>query len=99
MDAPRTETLIPLQRDWWKRKLLKKAANSDIASGQNTTESLEDASEVMNILMRMMTQAELESSDNSFFTKIIQAKQTKIQDCHANNRTSDPEEHNEEPLD
>ena len=31
MDAPIVETLIPIQRDWWKRKLLKKAANSDIA--------------------------------------------------------------------
>ena len=30
-DAPRTETLIPPQRDRWKRKLLKKAASSDIA--------------------------------------------------------------------
>ena len=31
MDAPIVETLIPIQRDRWKRKLLKKAANSDIA--------------------------------------------------------------------
>ena len=31
MGAPRIETLIPLQRDQWKRKLLKNAANSDIA--------------------------------------------------------------------
>ena len=30
MEAPRTETLIPLQQDQWKLKLLKKAANSDI---------------------------------------------------------------------
>ena len=30
-EAPNIETLIPLQRDRWKRKLLKKAANSDIA--------------------------------------------------------------------
>ena len=31
MEALSTETLIPLQRDRWKRKLLKKAANSDNA--------------------------------------------------------------------
>ena len=31
MDAPIVETLIPIQGDWWKRKLLKKAAISDIA--------------------------------------------------------------------
>ena len=31
MDAPVVETLIPIQWDWWKWKLLKKAANSDIA--------------------------------------------------------------------
>ena len=31
MEAPSIDTLIPLQQDRWKRELLKKAANSDIA--------------------------------------------------------------------
>ena len=31
MEAPIFESIIPIQRDQWKRKLLKKAANPDIA--------------------------------------------------------------------
>ena len=31
MEAPSIESLIPIQQDQWKRKLLKIAANSDIA--------------------------------------------------------------------
>ena len=31
MDSPNVKTLIPIQQERWKRKLLKKAANSDIA--------------------------------------------------------------------
>ena len=49
--------------------------------------------------MKMMTQAELERSDNSFFTKIIRTKRTTIWDERTNDGSSDPVEHNEEPPD
>ena len=63
MDAPRTETLIPLQRDQWKLKLLKEAANLDIAywlEHNNITQRCVQKKKIMNILMRLMMQEELE---------------------------------------
>ena len=46
-----------------------------------------------------MPQEALERANNSFFAKIIQAKQTTIQDVRTNNVANDLAEQNEEPLD
>ena len=54
----------------------------------------------LNMLMRLMTQEELERSDNSFFTKIIRlANRTTIRDGRTNDGSNDLSEHNEEPPD
>ena len=49
--------------------------------------------------MRMIPQEELEQADNSFFAKIILAKQTAIQDGRTDDGVNDPAEQNEEPPD
>ena len=99
IDAPRTETLIPLQHDRWKRRLLKKSANSDVAhwlEHNRITQRCVWKGEVTNILMRLTTQEELERSDHSFFTKVIRAKRTTVRDGRTNDGSNDPAEHNEE---
>ena len=78
MEVLRKETLIPLQCDRWKRTLLKKARNSDIAywleHNRISRRCVQKGEVVTNILMRMMPQEELKQADNSFFAKIIRAK-------------------------
>ena len=102
MEAPRTETLIPLQRDWWKQKVLKKTANSDIAywlEHNRISRRCVRKGEVTNILMRMMPQETLEQADDSFFAKIIRAKRRIIQNGRTDDGGNDPAERNEEPPD
>ena len=85
MEAPATETLIPLQHNQWKRKLLKKATNSDIAywlERNRISRRCVRKGEVTNILMTMMHQEAIEQADNYFFAKIIQAKRMAFQDRH-----------------
>ena len=83
MEASRIETLVPLQRDRWKRKFLKKAANLGIAywlEHNRISRRCVWKGEVANILMTMMPQEALEQADNSIFAKIIRAQRTTIQD-------------------
>ena len=71
--TPRIESLISPQRDQKKRKLLKKAMNSDIAywlEHNRITQRCVRKGDITNILMKMMMQEELENSDDIFFTKI-----------------------------
>ena len=49
--------------------------------------------------MGLTTQEELQRADNSFFTKIIRAERTTIQDGRMNDGSNDPAEQNEEPPD
>ena len=102
MGAPTTDTLIPLKRDQWKWKLLKKAANLEIAyllEHNIIPWRCVRKVEVTNILMTMIPQEELEQADNSFFAKIIWVKWTTVQYGRTDDGVNDPAERNEEPPD
>ena len=74
MHSFRIETLIPLQQDWWKQKLLKKIMNSDITywlEHNRIYQRCVQKGEVTNILMGLVTQEELERAEISLFSKII----------------------------
>ena len=102
MEAPTAETLIPLQHDRRKRKLLKKAANSHNVywlEHNKTSRRCVWEGEVTNMLMTIMRPEKLEQADISFFAKIIRAKQTTILDGRADARVNDLAEKNEETQD
>ena len=102
MEAPRIKTLIPFQRDRWKRKPPKKAANSDIAfwlKRNRTTRQIVQRGGVLNIRMTMMHTEELKQANTSFLEKILHAKRTTIQDGRRGEEMNDPTERNEEPPD
>ena len=102
VEAPRTETLIPLQRDRWKRKLLTKAANSDIVywlEHNRISRRCVRKGGVLNILLIMMYPEELEQVDQRFFSKIVIAKRTIIHDGRMDDGMNDPAERNGERTD
>ena len=99
MEAPSIETLIPLQRDRWKRKLLKKAANSNIAywlENNKATRQIIQQGGVSNILMSMGQLEELKQANTSFLAKILQAKCTMFQDGRTDEGPNDLAERNED---
>ena len=81
MEAPSIETPIPLQRDRWKRKLLKKAANSDIAfwlEHNRISRQCVRRRGVTNILTSLGQSEELKQANISFLATILRAKRTTI---------------------
>ena len=83
MEAPIIETLIPIQRGRWKRKLLKKAANSDIAfwlEHNRTRRKIVQQGRVLNIVVTLTSPEELTAANTSFLAKIVHAKRTTFQD-------------------
>ena len=102
MEAPDIETPIPLQRDRWKWKLLKKAANSDIAfwlEHNSKTRQIVQSGRVPNILLSLLSPKEIQQANIRFLTKIIRAKRTMLLDGRTDDETNYPAEQNEEPPD
>ena len=102
MDAPIVETLIPIQQDQWKRKLLKKAANSDIVFWlvhTRTWRKIVQIGRVPNIVATLASPEELAAAHTRFITKIAKAKSMALQDGRRDNRLPDQTEQNEEPPD
>ena len=102
MDTPSIEILIPIQQDRWKRKLLKKAANSDIAfwlEHNRTTRNIVQRRKVSNIVVTLTSSEELAAANTRFLTKITQAKCTTLQDVFMDAGLPDQAERNEEPPD
>ena len=99
MDAPRIEALIPIRQDQWNRKLLKKAAKSDIAfwlEHNRTTRQIVQRGAVSNILAALMQTEELTAANTSFLSKISHTKRMAIQDGQTDKGTNDMTEKNEE---
>ena len=100
MDAPNVETLIPIQRDRWKRKVLKKAANSDIAFWlvhNRTRRRIVQRGKVPNIVITLTSSDDLAAANTRFITKIAKAKQTTLQDGRRDEGPPDQDDRNEEP--
>ena len=95
MDAPNVETLIPIQRDRWKRKLLKKAANSDIAFWlvhNRTRRKILHRGKVLNIVMTLTSYDDLVAANTRFITKTAKAKRTTFQNRHRDEGPPDQDE-------
>ena len=74
MEAPTPETVIPVQCDQWKWKLLKKAANLDIAycfEHNIIPKRCILRGREPNILVSMRQPAELEQTDHSFYATLV----------------------------
>ena len=102
MKAPRTEILIPPQRDQQKRILLKKAVNSDIAywlAHNKISRQRVWQGGVSNILMSLGQPEELKQANIGFIKKILRVKRTTIQDGQTDDKINDLAERNEEPPD
>ena len=83
MEAPSEESLIPIQQDRWKQKLLKKAANSDIAfwlKHNRTRRKIVQWRKVLNIVATLTEPEALKAANTSFFATILHAKCTMVQD-------------------
>ena len=73
MEAPIVESIIPIQRDRWKRKLLKKAVYSDIAfwiESNRTQRKIVQRGLVPNIVVTMISPEELTAANARFLAKI-----------------------------
>ena len=98
MDAPIVETLIPIQRDQWKRKLLKRAANSDIAFWlvhNKTQRKLVQRGRFLNIVTTLSEPEDLAAAYTRFITKIAKAKRMTLQDGWRDDGPPDQAEKNE----
>ena len=94
-EAPSIKTLIPLQQDQWKQKLLKKTANADIASWLDhirISRQCVQLGGVSNMLMSLGQSEELKHANTSFLTKILRAKRTMIQNGQTDEGANDPAE-------
>ena len=99
MEAPIFESIIPIQQDQWKRKLLKKAANSNIAfwlEHNRTRRKIVQWGRDLNIVVTMTSPEELTAASTRFLAKIAQAKHTTIQDGRMDEGPTDQAERNEE---
>ena len=99
LEAPSTESCIPIQRDRWKRKLLKKAVNSDIAfwlEHNRSRRRIAQQGKISNIVETPTENEELEAANASFCTKILHAKRTVFQDGRMDEGPNDQVERNEE---
>ena len=102
LNATNVDTLIPIQRDRWKRKLLKKAANSDIAFWlvhNKTWRKLVQRGGVQTIVATLTSPEDLATEYIRFITKIAKAKRMTLQVGRRDDRPPDQAERNEEPPD
>ena len=100
MDTPSIETLIPIQRNRWKQKLLKKAANLDIAfwlEHSRARRRIVQLRKVSNVVVTLISSEELAAANTRFLSKITQAKRTTLQDGHMDDGPLDQAKGNEEP--
>ena len=102
IEAPIIESIIPIQQDQRKWKLLKKAANSDIAfwlEHNRTRRKIVQRGRVPNIVVTLTSPDELAAANNSFLAKILHAKRTISQDGRMDEGPNDQTKQNEEPPD
>ena len=106
MEAHITESLrariVPIQRDRWRRKILQRAANSDIAfwlEHNIKRRNIIRRRKTSNIVMTMIPPAELEAADDRFLAKIVHARRTTIQDGRMDVEPNDQAAGNGEPPD
>ena len=99
MEAPSIETLIPIQRDRWKRKLLKKAANLDIAfwlEHNRIRRKIVQQGRIPNIVETLTQSEALAAANANILSKILRAKRTTIQVGRTDEGPNDQAERNEE---
>ena len=102
MDAPSKESLIPIPRDRWRWRLLKRATVGDITNWlKECTEkrNLARRCRTTNLLTSLLTTETLDNADAAFKLKLANARRAKYRRPRAGGTASDPDERNEEPPD
>ena len=102
MEAPIIESIIPIQQDQWKWKLLNKVANSDIAfwlEHNRTRRKIVQQGRVPNIVVTLTSPEELAAANTSFLAKLIHAKRATFQDGRRSEGLTDQAVRNKEPPD
>ena len=102
MDAPRIESLIPISRERWRRRLLKRTPTGDITNWLNECKEQRNKArrgQSTNIMTSMLSQEELDNADAAFKLKLAIAQRARYRRTRTGGTASDPDERNEEPPD
>ena len=102
MKAPIIESIISIQQDLWKQKLLKKAANLGITfwlEHNRTRRKKVQQGKVPDKVVTLTLPEELTAANNRFLAKIVHTKRTMLQDGRMDEGPNDQAEGYEEPPD